>query len=302
MIFRIEKEVASNKILRDISFKSLVLELPNLVLILFSALQSDSLIIWVDVLGSLNSELHSAIVYFATKNIEKNSGNFYSFDIPRLEILTSLFSDTLMIIGYFILIFTAFYDMFFYTLLANEWVLFYLVIKGFDTLVDFYFYISQKKIYDNNPSSINETELANWKNNAIIDVILGTLSIITFMLVKHKWNRYINSIASILLSIYFVYGSIIRLTKSFNELINTSISLPKQDMIIDVLLKNRSECLEKVEDVKCYYVDHTLNINLKLVFKKETTYEEQTKLLKVWIENIKNIYKDSVVHAEIAVG
>lgn len=59
--------------------------------------------------------------------------------------------------------------------------------------------------------------------------------------------------------------------------------------------------LEKVEDVKCYYINQTLNINIRLVFKKETTYEEQTKLLQIWIDDIKNIYKDSVVHAEIAV-
>lgn len=300
MIFRIENETKSNEKLRDISFKSLVLELPNLILILFSALQSDSLIIWIDVLGSLSAEMHSAIVYWATKSIEKSKGNFYSFDIPRLEVLISLFSDTLMIIGYFILIFTAVYDMFFYTLLANEWVLFYLVVKGIDTLADFYFYINQKKIYKNNPSSINDTEMANWKNNLIIDIILGVLSIITFVLIKHQWNKYVNSIFSIILSVYFVVGSLKRLKKSFSELINISISFPKEDKIIDVLLKNRSECLEKVEDMKCYYIDHILNINLKLIFKNNTTYEEQRKLLKIWIDDIKNIYKDSAVHAEIA--
>ena len=158
-----------------------------------------------------------------------------------------------------------------------------------------------KKIYNNNPLRINETEIVNWKNNLIIDIILGMLSIITFMFTKHHWNKYINSILSIILSIYFALGSLKRLVKSFNELINTSIPFPKQDKIIDVLLKNHPLCLEKVEDVKCYYINQTLNINIRLVFKKETTYEEQTKLLKIWIDDIINIYKDSVVHAEIAV-
>ena len=74
---------------------------------------------------------------------------------------------------------------------------------------------NQKKIYNNNPLRINETEMVNWKNNLIIDIILGMLSIITFMFTKHHWNKYINSILSIILSIYFALGSLKRLVKSF---------------------------------------------------------------------------------------
>lgn len=298
MIYRIAGETESNQKLCEMSLRSFLALLPNAILILFSAIKSNSLIVWVDAIGTLSAELHSAIVYMITRKIRKSAGGFYSFDVSKMELMASFFSDLIMVVGYIILVGSAVYEII-SPLATNQWIVFYLIVKAYDTAVDSYFYINQRKIYKSNPSSVNKTELANWRNNLLLDIIIGGVSIVSFFLVRYRWSWYISPVATIILSMYFIYDSAIRLKNSFGELIHTTISIPKQDEIIDILLNQRADCLEKVEDVRCYYVDSKLYIILKIVYKEDTTYKEQMQALKIWSNAIEEIYPNCVIHAEI---
>ena len=71
MLFRVQKKTESNQKLRAISVKSMIAELPDLILILISAIISKSQVVWADLLGSFSAELHSVVIFLITR---KKSG------------------------------------------------------------------------------------------------------------------------------------------------------------------------------------------------------------------------------------
>lgn len=301
MLFRIQNETESNKKLREISFKSMLAELPNFFVVLISAIMTGSLIVWVDLLGSFSAEMHSIVIFLITGKIGKNADDSWQFDVARLEVMASLICDTIMIVGYLTLIVGAVPEILDPSA-VNGWIVFYFIIKIIAVLVDLYFFSVQKKIYDASPSKVNETETENWKNNLIVDALIGAISIVSFVFLKYEWSRYMSPIATILLSCCFIVGSVRRIRESFNELVNTAVPTMQQDVIIDILLKNRSEYVERIGDIKCYILDRRLNIVVKIAYRKDVTYQQQTELLHIWREAINEKYPDSIVSIELEDG
>ncbi len=301
MLFRTENETESNKKLREISLKSMIAEFPDFIVILISAIMSGSLIVWVDLLGSFSAEMHSVVVFLITRRIGKIADDSWHFDVARLEVMASLICDTIMIIGYLALIAGAVPGMI-HPSVVNGWIVFYFIVKIIAVLFDLYFYRNQKKIYAANPSKVNETETVNWKNNLIIDILIGAISIISFVFAEYKWSLYISPAATILLSCCFIIGCGIRIRESFNELVNKAVPTMQQDVIVDILLKNRSDCVERIGDVRCYVLDRKLNIVIRIAFRKDTTYQQQTKLLQTWKDAVNEKYPESIVSIELEEG
>lgn len=298
MLFRTENETESNKKLREISFRSMLAEFPNLVVVLISAIMSNSMIVWVDLIGSFSAELHSAVIFLITRKIGKIADDSWHFDVARLEVMASFICDLIMIVGYISLVVGAIPEILDPSV-TNKWIVFYFVIKIIAILFDLYFYYNQKKIFVVNPSKVNETETANWKNNLLIDTLIAVISVVSYVFLKYKWSLYISPIATVLLSCCFIIGSGKRIKSSFNELVNTAVPTVQQDVIVDILLKQRSEYVERIGNIRCYALDHTLNIVIGVAYKKETTYHQQIQLLQNWREAINEKYPESIVSIEL---
>ena len=298
MLFRVENETESNKKLREISFKSMLAETPDLAVVLISAIMSNSVIVWVDLIGAFSAELHSTVIFLITRKIGKVADDSWHFDVARLEVMASFICDLIMIVGYITLVISAIPEIL-HPSVTNKWIVFYFVTKIIAIMFDLYFYYNQKKIYAANPSKVNETETANLKNNLIIDVLLAVVSVISFIFLKHEWSLYISPAATVLLSCFFIVGSGRRIKASFNELVNTAVPTIQQDEIIDILLKQRSECVERIGDIRCYQLDHKLNIIIGIAYKKDTTYQQQMQLLQIWREAINERYPKSIVSIEL---
>lgn len=299
MIFQIDNEEVSNKKLHDVSVKSLILELPNLLLMLISAIIAHTMIVWLDVLGSVGAVLHSAIIVWITRKIRKITNDAYQYDSGRLEIMASLICDILMLLSYFTLIYNAFYDILSPSF-VNQGIVLYLFVKIFDILFDFYFYHSVKKIYQEHSSKVNESVFLNWRNNLLIDLIIGFISVAVYFMKAYSWSRYISPGATIILSVLFIIESGIRIRNSFDQLIDAPISILEQDKIVDILLENYNKNdVDHVDGVKCYIIESKLNIVIGVVYKEKTTYQEQIKLLKVWSNAIRKQYPNSIISVEL---
>ena len=298
MLFRVENETESNKRLREISFRSMIAESPNFVIILISAIMTDSLIVWVDLLGSFSAELHSAVIFLITRKIGKFADDTWRFDVARLEVMASFICDLLMIAGYLTLVIGAIPDIL-HPSVMNRWIAFYFVIKVISVLFDLYFFYNQRKIYVSNPSKVNETETASWKNNLLIDAIICAISVVSFVFLKYKWSWYISPIATILLSLCFIVGSGRRIKSSFNELVSAAVPVIQQDEIIDILLEHSSDYVDRIGNIRCYALDRKLNIVIGIAWKNDTTYQQQIQLLHIWREAIYERYPESIVCIEL---
>ncbi len=298
MIFRIENETEPNKRLRRISFRSMLAELPNFVVILILAIMSDSLIVWFDLLGSFSAELHSAFVFLITRKIGKIADDSWHFDIARLEVMTSFICDMTMIIGYLALLAGAAIEIP-HPSDTTDWMFLFFLFKIIAVLFDLYFFFSQKKIYDQSPSKVNETETANWKNNLLIDVLIAVISVAVLFSPKYGWSLYISPVATVILSCCFIIGCGRRIKESFNELVNTAVPVIQQDKIIDILLEHRLDCVKHIGDIRCYVLDRKLHIAVKVEYKDDTTYHQQIQQLQIWKEAVNERYPESIVSVEL---
>ena len=229
MLFRTENDTESNKKLRELSFRSMLAEFPNFVVVLISAIMSNSLIVWADLLGSFSAEMQSAVVFLITRKIGKIADDSWHFDVARLEAMASFICDLIMIAGYITLVVGAIPGIL-HPSVTNKWIVFYFVIKIIAILFDLYFYINQKKIYAANPSKVNETETANWKNNLLIDTLIAVVSVVSFVFLKYEWSLYLSPIATVLLSGCFIIGCGKRIKASFDELVSAAVPKIQQDM------------------------------------------------------------------------
>ncbi len=299
MLFQVENEIGSNKKLHDISVKSLILEFPNLLLMFISAIIANTMIVWLDVLGSLSAVLHSALIVWITRKIWKITNDAYHYDAERLEEMASLICDILMLLSYLTLIYNAFYDVI-YPSSVNQGIVVYLFVKIIDLLFDFYFYHNVKKIYQDHPSKVNESVFLNWRNNLLIDLIIGVISVIVYFMRLYSWSRYISPGATIILSVFFIIESGKRIRNSFDQLIDAPISILDQDKIVDILLEYCGKNdVDRVTGVRCYILESKLNIVIDIVYKEETTYHKQMQLLQIWSNAIKEQYPNSVISVEL---
>lgn len=298
MIFQTENETESNKKLREIACQSLMCEIPNFILVFVSAIMSASMIIWVDFLGSFSAVLHSLFVYIITRRIKGSEEDSYCFDCLRMETMTSFICDLLMIGGYITIVIVSVYKIM-HPSGMKEGVCLYFLVKTIDILFDVYFYRKQKRILEKYSSKINETETANWKNNLLIDTLIGVLSVATYLLTKYEWSWRLNPAASLVLSVFFIMGSIKRIVGSFDEMIDKALPVPQQNEIIDLLLEHRNQCLERIDDVKIYRLDNNINIVVNARFKKTATFQQQLQLLGDWNVAVRNVYPESDVRVEI---
>ncbi len=234
MLFQTENETESNKKLREISFKSMLVESLDLIAVLFSAILTHSMIAWFDLAGAFNAELHSAFVFLITRKIGKIGKDPWQFDVARLEVMASFICDLMMTVGYIALVAGAIPEIFDPSA-VNKWIVYYFVLKIIAVIFDLYFYYNQRKNYVANPSDVNETETANCRNNLLIDALIAVVSAASFAFPKYEWSLYISPVATVLLSCYFIIGNVRRIKKSFNELVSTAVPSAQQDEIIDIL-------------------------------------------------------------------
>lgn len=132
----------------------------------------------------------------------------------------------------------------------------------------------------------------------LIDALITAISIVSFLLIRHEWSRYISPVIAILLSYCFIRGSVRRLSLSANELINAGVPVQQQDEIVDILLSHRSACVKRIADIRCYILDRRLNIAVGVSYKEEATYQQQTQALRVWRDAVHERYPGSIIRVE----
>jgi len=270
MLFQMENEEDSNKKLREISFKSLITEFPNFILTLVSAILSNSMIVWFDLMGSFSEELHNVIMFLVTRKIRNISSNSYHYDVERLEVMTSFMCDILMFLSYFLLMYSAFTEIL-NPSATNEWIAFYLAVKSLDLSFDTYYFFSVRKVYKKHRSKVTETEYSNWKNHLLLDLVVVFITVAVFFLRDFSWSWFFSPAATLLLSLSFIWGSCKRIKDSFKQLIDSPIAIGEQDKIVDILLAHPAPCIERIEEVKCFILDQKLHIVIRIIFKDEST-------------------------------
>lgn len=260
-----------------VTFMSFLAELPNLLLEFVNAFFSNSIFVWADFMGSFQATLHCFIVFMSTRRIERETGENYNFGVERLEDLISLICNSLVEIGYIIIIVTSIIQIF-NPIAPTSAIVYFLILKVINILFDIYFYVEKLKIEKKVSNRLNQAEVANAFENLACDIAVFIIACVCCFFRGKMWSWYISPVASIIISSIFLVNCTKRIMVAFSELSDKSFAIRDQDKVFDIVL-NHTDLIKKIINVNCRTMNNKKIIDLNVIFKNDVTYEEQKKLL-----------------------
>jgi len=257
--------VENHKKAAKLAFVSFISNFPNFVLVLLAALTAKSAVVWVDVLVSFGETTHALLVWLVMWKMVRETGDKYNFGMGRLEVFFSFICDLLVAVGMLGVAVGAVINLISPEAAADS-VLMFCLLKCFNSTYDALALRRQTKITKEHPSKLNETERITYRNSLINDIAVGALALICYLLRAYPFAVYLSPIFSIALAIYFIFEYIRHMKSSFEEIVDTSLPIIRQDAIYDIVLSNRA-LIKRISSVNCRRINDKTHIELTLVFE-----------------------------------
>lgn len=265
-----EKESYQNQ--QKVSFLSFLTELPNFVAVTVSAILSGSLIVWMDFVDSFCNVVNSGFVALLSRKLRRNLKYEYNYGIGKIEAISSLACDGILICGLLIMLASSINDLL--TPKEPSGLLIYVVVlKVINVVFDAIFVRAQYKIKKQINTAIANTEFhSSLKSLAFDSVALVSILICwLFRDVPAVW--YFSPVICIALSVWFFVGAIQRIKESVRMLTDRTLPEAEQMKIMGVLSAFHDR-YEDFEFLSTRMSGNTAYIDLKLSFKDDTAYRE----------------------------
>jgi len=276
-----------------VAFLGLLAELPNLVLTIIVACMSNTVLCWIDGVVSASVVLHYILVMVVSIKMAKEDGDKYNYGLERLEVFTSFICDLLISITMLVLLASSIYGLF-YPSQPTSNLFWFLILKGCNIAFDIYFVINGVLILKKRKSRLNETELYNYINNLVHDVLILLACIPCYILKDSPVSGYISSGVAIISILYFLYTYIKHIRNLVKELSDVSINVKEQDELYDIVLDNRDD-IKKINFVNCHTLNGLLYVDINITFKEDITFEKQ----KTYIGLVKTKIQDKHPNAKV---
>jgi len=260
-----------------LAFISFLSNLPNFILVTIAAFTAHSAVVWVDVLVSFGETTHATLVWLVTWKMVRETGDKYNFGMERLEVFFSFICDLLVTVGMVGVAIGAVFNVFSPEASTSS-VLLFCLLKCSNSTYDAIALWRQTKITKEYPSKLNETERITYRNSLISDVSVGALALICYLLRAYTFSLYLNPIISFALAIIFIVGYVKHMKTSFAEIVDSSLPIPRQDEIYDIVLSNRA-LVKRIASVNCRRMNDRTYIELTLVFADDVTYAQMGSFL-----------------------
>lgn len=221
---------------KNLSSVQLLSELPTMIETLLSAVFSKALLLYVDLLDSLSYIIRQALLIILSKKLSKNLEYEYNYGIGKIEAISSLLCDGIVLFGMVLTVCVSVYS-FFFPSKPSDLLIGVAGFKLYDIMWDIAFFVQQRKILKSQHSAIAETNYAATFGALLFDLISFVSLLAMWLLRDNPIGGYISPIVSIGAVIYLSIGCFKRIKTSLNEL--TDKTLPEEDQmkILNILTK-----------------------------------------------------------------
>lgn len=247
-------------------------QLPNFFIILFTAIISNSSIIWVDLVNSFSNTIKNIIILSAFYNLSKNTNEKFNYGTGKYETYFSMLSSFVQVFSFFAVIFVCFNQIRFPSR-PSENLLYAIFIKIINLVYDFTFLTIIRDNSSKTKSQLINNQDGNFYQLFIFDLVAFIIICLSYFFRDYYMFWYISPIVSLILSSYFMISTIKTINKSYEILTDKSISEAEQLLIMKVLAKYFDE-YEELISISSHY--DGIKPVIKLVFKmKEGTKDYQ---------------------------
>ena len=278
---------------RNLSSVQLLAEAPFFIVNLLSALFSGTILLYVDLMDSLNYIIRNAMVTLLSNKLSKDLRYEYNYGIGKIEAISSIFGDSIVLFGMFLTLFLAVYS-FFHPNKPSEILIAVVGIKFYDVMWDVAIFTKQRKIYKLNPSTLSESNYAAAYGDLLFDSFAWFSLLVMWFLRNSPMGGYISPVVSVFVAGYLIAGCIKRIKTSLNEL--TDKTLPEEDQmkILKVLTRHYNS-YSQVYSIDSRKIGEITRIDINLSFENNTRVEEVINLQKQMKDELDSHFGNCIV-------
>ena len=257
---------------RNLSSVQLLAEAPFFIANLLSALFSGTILIYVDLMDSLSYIIRNAMVILLSNKLSKDLRYEYNYGIGKIEAISSIFSDSIVLFGMILTMCISVYS-FFYPSKPSDFLIAAVGLKFYDIIWSLAFFSKQRKIYKMNPSALSKSNYAAASGDLLFDSFACFSLFVMWVLRKTPVVGYISPAISIFVAVYLTIGCIKRIKTSLNELTDKTLPEEQQMQILKVLTRY-FDSYTQVYSIDSRRVGEITRIEINLSFEDNTTVED----------------------------
>ena len=279
---------------KNLSAVQLLAEVPTLIETLLSAIFSRALLLYVDLLDSLCYIIRYALIIILSKKLSKNLQYEYNYGIGKIEAISSLMCDGILLFGMFLTSCVSVYSICFPSK-PSDLLIGVAGFKLYDIIWDLAFFVKQRKIFKNHHSAIIETNYAAAFGALLFDVITFASLMAMWLLRNNPIGGYISPVVSIFAVIYLTVGCIKRIKASLNELTDKTLPEEQQMKILSVLTQHYNN-YSRFHSVSSRKSGEVIMVDICLSFEEDEKVEGVANLQKQVQEELNSQLGNCVVN------
>lgn len=272
-----------------------LVELPNLIAIAISALMSSTLIVWIDFLDSFCNLTRDGIISYISIKLQANLKYKYNYGIAKVEALSSMCCDFIMIVGVCCVFLCSIYQLF-NPEQPSSTLIYVLIIKIINIIFDSVVLSKQAKIRKIENNSVVQANYEGCLKNLYFDASVLITTLLCYSLRDNPISSYISPIVCIAIATILIYKAIKRVSVNIFELTDRTLSEDNQFKIIKILNRHFDQ-YEKLISIDSHKLGNKIHIDLALDFKDDEQYSNIAKLSSELSEEL----KDEIEDCEIAI-
>ena len=263
---------------RNLSSVQLLAEAPNFIISLLSAIFSGTILLYVDLMDSLNYIIRNAMVILLSNKLSKDLRFEYNYGVGKIEAVSSIVGDSIVLFGMGLTLCLSVYS-FFYPSRPSEFLIAVVGMKFYDIMWDVAFFTKQRKIYKINPSALSKSNYAAAFGDLLFDGFAWISLFIMWLLRKTPIVGYISPAVSIVVALYLAVGCVKRIKTSLNELTDKTLPEEQQLKILKVLTRHYNS-YSQFHSIDSRKIGEITRIDINLSFENDTRVENVINLQK----------------------
>jgi divalent metal cation (Fe/Co/Zn/Cd) transporter len=257
---------------QNLSSVQLLAELPTFIEILLSAIFSKAALLYVDLIDSLGYIIRYTIIILLSGKLKKDLRYEYNYGIGKIEAISSLVCDGIVLFCMFLTLCLSIYSIFFPSKPSDLLI----AVAGFkllDIMWDLAFFFEHRKILKEKCSSLNETNYAAALGALLFDGIAFVSLLLMWLLRENPIGGYISPVVSIFAVVYLTLGCVKRIKSALNELTDKTLPEEQQLKILNILTRHYNS-YSQIYSIDSRKSGDTVRIDIHLSFEQNTTFEE----------------------------
>ena len=279
---------------KNLSSVQLLAEVPTLIETLLSAVFSGALLLYVDLLDSLGYIIRYSLIIILSKKLSKNLQYEYNYGIGKIEAISSLLCDGIVLFGMFLTSCISVYSICFPSK-PSDLLIGVAGFKLYDIIWDLAFFVKQRKILKNHHSAIIETNYAAALGALLFDVIAFVSLMAMWLLRNNPIGGYISPVVSIFAVVYLTNGCIKRIKTALNELTDKTLPEDQQMKILNILTKHYNS-YSQFHSISSRKSGEVTMVDIHLSFEEDARVEDVADLQKQMQEELNSQLGNCVVN------